>query len=59
MANEEKLASAIGYLRERGLWLLDGKFRPTDASATNVAETIRKYRQQVEGLKPKLVKVRK
>jgi hypothetical protein len=59
MSNEDKVKAAISYLKERNLYLLDGKFRPTDAPSTNVAETIRRYRQQVENLKPKLVKMRK
>jgi hypothetical protein len=57
--NQESREKAISYLRGRGIHILDGKFRPTDAPSTNVAETIRRYRQQVENLKPKLVKMRK
>lgn len=44
---EERHAAAIQYLRSRDKYILDGKFRPTSAAATNVAETIKQYQQQI------------
>ena len=50
--NEQKLEAAIEYLNSRKIWLLDNgnKFIPTDAANTDVAATIRRYCQQVEGV---------
>jgi hypothetical protein len=49
--NEQKLEAAIEYLKSRKIWLLDNgnKFIPTDAANTDVAATMRRYCQQVEG----------
>jgi len=46
----EKLEAAIAYLRGRKKYILDPgcKFVPTKPVQTDVAETIRKYRQEVE-----------
>ena len=52
--NEAARAKAIEYLRNRGLYLLDGKFTPTQPSATDVAETIRRFRRTMEKQMPKL-----
>jgi len=57
--NQEKREQSIKYLREREIYILDGKFHPTDASATDVAKTIARYKAQVEGSRLKLMKVRK
>jgi hypothetical protein len=45
-----KLDEAIAYLRSRDRYIIDPgcKFIPTNAAQTDVAETIRKYRQEVE-----------
>lgn len=47
---QDKLEAAIAYLRGRKKYILDPgcKFVPTSAAHTDVAETIRKYRQEVE-----------
>jgi hypothetical protein len=46
----EKLEAAITYLRSRNKYVLDAgcNFVPTKAVQTDVAETIRKYRMEVE-----------
>jgi hypothetical protein len=49
MSLNQKRAAALAYLRERGIYILDGKFCPTNASSTDVAATIARYRRQVEG----------
>lgn len=46
---EARREAAIQYLKSRGKYLLDGKFRPTSAAATNVGETIKQYQQQIRG----------
>lgn len=47
--HQEKLASAIAYLRSRGKYLLDGcKWVPTTAEKTNVRKTIAEYRKAVK-----------
>jgi len=43
-----KLTKAIAYLRERKIYLLEFPFRPTNAASTDVAQTIARYRAQVE-----------
>jgi len=58
----EKLEAAIAYLRGRKKYILDPgcKFVPTKPVQTDVAETIRKYRQEVsEEPSVRLVKSRK
>lgn len=47
---QDKLEAAIAYLRGRKKYSVDPgcKFIPTNAAHTDVAETIRKYRQEVE-----------
>ena len=57
--NQEARAKALAYLKERGIYILDGKFHPTDASATDITKTIARFRAQVEGSRLKLMKVRK
>lgn len=37
--HQEQLAKALAYLRERGLYILDGRFTPTSAAATDVRAT--------------------
>ena len=46
----EKIEDAITYLRSRGKYIVDVgcKFIPTKPVLTDVAETIRRYRQEVE-----------
>lgn len=45
-----KLDAAIAYLRERRKYVTDlnCKFVPTDAANTDIAETVRQYRLEVE-----------
>lgn len=51
---QEKLDAAIAYLRSRKKYIVDCgcKFVPTNASHTNVAETVRRYRMEVEKMEP-------
>jgi len=59
---QDKLDEAVTYLRGRNKYILDPgcKFIPTNAAQTDVAETIRKYRQEVEQVSPvQLVKKKK
>jgi hypothetical protein len=49
MGNSEKLAKAIAYLRERNIYVLESKFRPSKPVETDVARTWAKYRSQTEG----------
>jgi hypothetical protein len=46
----DRLNDAVAYLRGRNKYILDPgcKFIPTNAAHTDVAETVRKYRQEVE-----------
>lgn len=47
---DTKLEAAIAYLRSRNKYIMDRehKFTPTRAVMTDVAETIRQYRLEVE-----------
>ena len=59
---QDKLEAAIAYLRGRKKYIVDSgcKFVPTSAAHTDVAETIRKYRMEVENVAPvQLVKGKK
>ena len=48
---DNKLKAAIAYLRERKIYLTENKlFVPTNAASTDVAATIRRYRQKVQGV---------
>lgn len=49
-SHSEKLESAIAYLRERKIYITEFPFVPTNAAKTDVAATIRRYRQQVLGV---------
>jgi hypothetical protein len=46
--HKAKLAKAIAYLRERKIYILEFPFRPTNAASTDVAQTIARYRTQIE-----------
>lgn len=51
--NEEARAKALAYLKDRGIYILDGKFKPTGPASTDVAKTMARYRQAVlMGKKP-------
>jgi hypothetical protein len=54
---QDKLEAAIDYLRSRGKYILDEgcKFKPTKAVQTDVRETIRAYRAEVEKIPPMTV----
>lgn len=41
-----KLAKAIAYLRERKIYVTEFNFHPTSAAATDVAQTVARYRAQ-------------
>ena len=59
---QDKLNEAVAYLRSRKKYIVDPgcKFIPTSAAHTDIAETIRKYRQEVEDVSPvQLVKGKK
>lgn len=59
---QDKRDEAIAYLRSRKKYIIDPgcKFVPTNAARTDVAETIRKYRMEVEDVSPvQLVKGKK
>lgn len=59
---DDKLEDAKAYLRSRKKYIVDPgcKFVPTKAVQTDVAETIRKYRQDVDQVPSvKLVKGKK
>ena len=59
---QDKLDEAIAYLRGRKKYSVDRgcKFIPTSAAHTDVAETIRKYRMEVEKVAPvQLIKGKK
>jgi len=47
--NAEKHAAAMQYLKDRGIYLLDNKFKPTNAASTDVAKTWARYRAQTQG----------
>jgi len=46
---ESKREAAVTYLRSRGKYLVDSscKFKPTNASQTDIAKTIEQYRKEV------------
>lgn len=50
--NEDKLQKAMQYLKERGIWVLDGRFKPTKPVDTDISKTIARYRSQVQGKQP-------
>ena len=54
----EKLQAAIAYLRERKIYNIEYPFIPTNVAKTDVGATIRRYRQQVQGV-PAIKQVRK
>jgi len=54
----EKLQAAIAYLRERKIYIIEYPFIPTNVAKTDVGATIRRYRQQVQGV-PVIKQVRK
>jgi len=54
----EKLEAAIAYLRERKIYIIEYPFIPTNVAKTDVGATIRRYRQQVQGV-PVIKQVRK
>jgi len=56
----DKLDAAIAYLRSRNIYIMDRghSFVPTNAAKTDVSQTIRRYRQQVQGV-PAIKQVRK
>ena len=59
---QDKLNEAVAYLRSRKKYIVDSgcKFVPTKPVQTDVAETMRKYRQEVEQVSPvQLVKGKK
>jgi hypothetical protein len=59
---QDRLDEAVAYLRSRKKYIVDPgcKFVPTSAAHTDIAETIRKYRQEVEDVSPvQLVKGKK
>ena len=43
---DEKRKECIKYLRERNLYILDGKFTPTKASHTDITVIFNRARQQ-------------
>ena len=43
---DEKRKECIKYLRERNLYILDGRFTPTKASHTDITVTFNRIRQQ-------------
>lgn len=45
----QQLEKAIAYLRERKIYVLEHNFKPTSEAQTDVAQTIARYRKQVEG----------
>jgi hypothetical protein len=56
----DKLKAAIAYLRERNIYLIENKlFVPTNAATTDVAATIRRYRQKVQGVSAIIQAVKK
>lgn len=59
---QDKLNEAVAYLRSRKKYIVDPgcNFVPTKPVQTNVAETMRKYRMEVEDVSPvQLVKGKK
>jgi hypothetical protein len=54
----EKLEAAIAYLRERKIYIIEFPFIPTNVAKTDVGATIRRYKQQVQGV-PAIKQVRK
>jgi hypothetical protein len=59
---QDKLNDAVAYLRSRKKYIVDSgcKFVPTSAAHTDVAETVRLYRIEVEQVEPvRLVKGKK
>jgi len=59
---QDKRDEAIAYLRSRKKYIIDPgcKFVPTNAAHTDVAETVRLYRMEVEKIEPvRLVKGKK
>ncbi len=51
---EERRTAAIEYLRSRGKYILDGKFTPTSAAATNIVETVKRYQKDLTSKRKRL-----
>lgn len=45
--NEQKLDEAKVYLRDRKIYIMEFPFKPTNAAQTDVAATVRRYKQQM------------
>lgn len=45
--NETELVKAISYLRERKIYIIEFPFTPTNQAQTDVAATVRRYKQQM------------
>lgn len=56
MSLEEKRKAAIEYLKQRKIYVLDNKFKPTPPPATDIASTIARYRREVDKKVPFTVK---
>ena len=54
----DKLETAIAYLRERKIYIIEFPIIPTNVAKTDVGATIRRYHQQVQGV-PAIKQVRK
>ena len=56
----DKLEAAITYLRGRNKYVTENKlFAPTNSASTDVAATIRRYRQKVQGVPATIQAVKK
>ena len=44
--NQEARAKALEYLKSRGIYILDGRFKPTGTASTDVAKTMARYRME-------------
>lgn len=47
--HKQQLSKAVSYLRERKIYILEHDFVPTNAAKTDVAQTITRYRAQIQG----------
>jgi polysaccharide deacetylase 2 family uncharacterized protein YibQ len=48
MTHKQKLDKAIEYLKERNIYLLDSKYKPTASESTDVRKTINRYKKVLQ-----------
>lgn len=48
MTHQQKLENAIQYLKQRNIYVLDGKYTPTTPESTDIKKTIARYKRETK-----------